>query len=151
MRPKCEKCGGALLGDRDPWGMLVVKCLLCGWQRAQQVASVYPELSVAESRLDGTRFIGRPRTKGSGVFVACRVVDCETPVEITSTSGLCRGCWTRENSWNRSQHLTEPPFVVLSGDEQQKLPRLIWNPKKPRPGCGYGARNVQHEQGMRVA
>ena len=150
MKPKCEKCGGTLLGDHDPWGTLVVKCLLCGWQRSRQESTAYAELTVAESKQNESRFRGRPRTKGSGLFVHCRVMDCETPVETTRTSGLCRYCWTRRNTWNKSKHLTEPPFVVYPGDEQEIRPRLIWNPKKPRPGKGYGARNVQHDQGMRV-
>ena len=150
MRPKCDKCQGVLWSDRDPWGTLVVKCLLCGWQRSQHTSVAYSTLSVAESRGDGSRFVGRPRIKGTGRFVACRVLDCKTPVDTSYSSGLCRNCRTRKNDWEKTKRLSEPPFVVYPGDEAVKLPRLMWNPKKPRPGQGYGSRSVPHDQGMRV-
>ena len=155
MKPRCTKCGGLLLGDTDPWGTLTVKCLTCGWQRSRETSTLYNDLSIlaVKESITPSKFLPkvRPKTKGKGKFVACRVVACPTLVELTSISRLCRGCWQRKSQWEQGAQTTPPPFLVHPEDEGLELPRLIWNPEKPRPGTGYGVRSRATGSGPRAA
>ena len=90
MRPKCEKCGGALLGEYPEPHVLVVKCSACGWRRTR-VTAEHPVLSVSQAK-QGVR----PDPKQEEVAMAkqkeCR--RCGRMIQLVM-AGSCYRCLAR--------------------------------------------------------
>lgn len=129
MRPRCEKCGGILWGEADPWGLLVVKCLECSWQRTRHNYTQYAVLTVPEVKDEGRQYRGRSRGKRSE-HVSCRVISCSCLVEESSSTGICRACWMKNYQWAKSLRTSLPPFIVHPEDVGRNRPRLLVNPQK---------------------
>ena len=89
-RPKCEKCGGALLGEYSEPHVLVVKCMVCGWRRTRETPE-HPVLSVYQAKLGI-----RPEITKKEVAMAkqkeCR--RCGRMIQL-GTDGSCSRCLAR--------------------------------------------------------
>ena len=90
MRPKCEKCGGALLGEYPEPHVLVVKCPACGWRRTR-VTEEHPVLSVSQAKL-GTRPEPKKEEAAMAKQKECR--RCGRMIQLV-TDGSCYRCLTR--------------------------------------------------------
>ena len=89
-RPKCERCGGALMGEYPEPGILVVKCPVCGWRRTRETPE-HPVLTVAEAK-SGVRIDFKKQEAEMAKQQECR--RCGRMIQLVK-DGSCDRCLRR--------------------------------------------------------